>query len=254
MLNLDSLGGCSYCKNLMWRSKIRRALKTWWLIIYQGWKFQKRYKKVGSYDDTFSDERILALLHAEISPWFANIANYLVVGIIPSELTFKQKKRFLVEVKQYFWDDPILFKQCADQIIRRCVPKSEMGEILNHYHSLKCGGHFNGQQTSAKVLQSGFYWPSLFKDAHFFAKSCDRCQMIGNIGRQNEMPLTNVLEVEWELFDVWGIDFMGPFPSSYGYKYILLAVDYVSKWVEVIPTTTCDAKVVLSFIQQNILS
>ena len=66
------------------------------------------------------------------------------------------------------------------------------------------------------------------------------------------MPLTNVLEVE--PFDVWGIDFMGPFPSSCGYKYILLAVDYVSKWVEAIPTITCDAKVVLCFIRSNIFS
>ena len=64
------------------------------------------------------------------------------------------------------------------------------------------------------------------------------------------MPLTNILEVE--LFDVWGIDFMGLFPSYYGYKYILLAVDYVSKWVEAIPTTNCDAKVILIFIRRNI--
>ena len=66
------------------------------------------------------------------------------------------------------------------------------------------------------------------------------------------MPLTNILEVE--LFYVCGIDFMGPFPSSYGHKYILLAVDYVSKWVEAIPTITCDAKVVLRFIRSNIFS
>ena len=66
------------------------------------------------------------------------------------------------------------------------------------------------------------------------------------------MPLTNILKVE--LFDVWGIDFMGPFPSSYGHKYILLAVDYVSKWVEAIPTITCDAKVVLRFIRSSIFS
>ena len=66
------------------------------------------------------------------------------------------------------------------------------------------------------------------------------------------MPFTNILEVE--LFDVRGIDFMGPFPSSYGHKYILLVVDYVSKWVEAIPTITCDAKVVLRFIQSNIFS
>ena len=58
-----------------------------------------------------------------------------------------------------------------------------MGEILTHYHSLECGGHFNGQRTAAKVLQSGFYWPSIFKDAHLFAKSLDNCQRTGNIGR-----------------------------------------------------------------------
>ena len=66
------------------------------------------------------------------------------------------------------------------------------------------------------------------------------------------MPLKNILEVE--LFDVWGIDFMGPFPSSFGNQYILVAVDYVSKWVEAIATTTNDAKVVLKFIKRNIFS
>ena len=66
------------------------------------------------------------------------------------------------------------------------------------------------------------------------------------------MPSNTSLEVE--LFDVWGIDFIRPFPSSYGYKYILLAVDYVSKWVEAITTINCDAKVVLNFIRKNIFS
>ena len=66
------------------------------------------------------------------------------------------------------------------------------------------------------------------------------------------MSLTNILKVE--LINVWGIDFMGPFPSSYGHKYILLAVEYVSKWVEAIPTITCDAKVVLRFSRSNIFS
>ena len=127
-----------------------------------------------------------------------------------------------------------------------------MGEILTHCNSLECEGHFHGQRTVAKVLKLGFYWPSIFKDAHLFAKSCDQCQRTRNIGRRNEMPLTNVLEVE--LFVVWGIDFMGLFRSSYGHKYILLAVDYVSKLVEAIPTITCDAKVVMRFIRSNIFS
>ena len=128
-------------------------------------------------------------------------------------------------MKHYFLDEPLLFRRCAYQIIRRCVPKREMGDILKHCHSLECGGHFNGQRTNEKVLQSSFYWPPLFKDAHSFAKACDQYQRIGNIGKRKEMPLTTILEVE--LFYVWGIYFMRPFPSSYGYKYILLAVDYV---------------------------
>ena len=66
------------------------------------------------------------------------------------------------------------------------------------------------------------------------------------------MPLTSTLEVE--IFDVWGVVFMGPFPPSFGNLYILLAVDYVSKWVEAIATTTNDAKVVVKFLSKNIFT
>ena len=75
---------------------------------------------------------------------------------------------------------------------------------------------------------------------------------MGNISHRNQMPLNNILIVE--LFDVWGIDFMGPFPSSFGYTYILVAVDYVSKWVEAIPTKTNDHKVVLKVLRDNIFT
>lgn len=66
------------------------------------------------------------------------------------------------------------------------------------------------------------------------------------------MPLSPILVVE--IFDVWGIDFMGPFPSSFGFEYILVAVDYVSKWVEAIPARTNDHKVVVKFVQSHIFS
>lgn len=66
------------------------------------------------------------------------------------------------------------------------------------------------------------------------------------------MPQTPILIVE--IFDVWGIDFMGPFPSSFGNLYIVLAVDYVSKWVEAKATKTDDAKVVIDFVRTNIFA
>ncbi|RVW61088.1 Pro-Pol polyprotein [Vitis vinifera] len=100
--------------------------------------------------------------------------------------------------------------------------------------------------------QSGFWWPSLFKDAHSMCKGCDRCQRLGKLTRRNMMPLNPILVVD--VFDVWGIDFMGPFPMSFGHSYILVGVDYVSKWVEAIPCRSNDHKVVLKFLKDNIFA
>ncbi|RVW60077.1 putative mitochondrial protein [Vitis vinifera] len=103
-----------------------------------------------------------------------------------------------------------------------------------------------------KVIQSGFWWPSLFKDAHSMCKACDRCQRLGKLTRRNMMPLNPILIMD--IFDVWGIDFMGPFPMSFGHSYILVGVDYVSKWVEAIPCRSNDHKVVLKFLKDNIFA
>ena len=83
-------------------------------------------------------------------------------------------------------------------------------------------------------------------------KECDKCQRLGKISRLHMMPLNPILVVD--LFDVWGIDFMGPFPSSLGYLYILVGVDYMSKWVEAAPCRAVDHRVVLKFLKENIFS
>ena len=98
-------------------------------------------------------------------------------------------------------------------MIIRCVPKDEIESILAHCHALAYGVHFGGNKIAAKVLQSGFYWPTLFKDAHHFVSTCDQCQRMGSISKWDEPPLQPILEVE--LFDIWGMDFMGPFPSYF---------------------------------------
>ncbi|XP_068319665.1 uncharacterized protein [Pyrus communis] len=134
----------------------------------------------------------------------------------------------------------------------RCVVEDEQSNILNYCHFLACGGHFGASNIVAKVLQSGFFWPSLFKDSHVFVVSCDHCQRTENISCRNQMPFNNILEVE--LFDVCGIDFMGPFSSSFLNKYILAAVDCVLKWVEVGVVPTNDARVILRFLKVNIFT
>lgn len=199
--------------------------------------------------ENFPDEHILAV---NIVPWFANIVNYFATGKTPPNWTAQQRKYFFSQTKYYIWEDPDLFKIGADQVIRRCVPHTEQNDILRHCHSYACGGHFSAKKTGHRILQSGFFWPSIFKDAHYFVKACLRCQQVGGISRRDMMPMTPILVVE--IFDVWGIDFMGPFPTSFGNLYILVAVDYVSKWVEAEATRTNDHSVVCKFIKKNIFS
>ena len=200
-------------------------------------------------DDYFRGEYLMQILSL---PWFADFVNYLVCGVFPPDITYQQRKKFLSDVKHYYWEEPLLYKRCGDGLIRRCLPEDEVKDVLTHCHSLEYGGHFSSTKTAAKVLQSGFYWPTLFQDARQFVLTCDRCQRTGNIGRRNEMPLSGILEVE--IFDVWGIDFMGPFPSSFGNQYILVCVDYVSKWVEAIASPTNDGRVVTKFLRKHIFS
>nr|GEW22094.1 DNA-directed DNA polymerase [Tanacetum cinerariifolium] len=140
---------------------------------------------------------------------------------------------------------PFLFKIYADQIIWRCVHGQEVIDILKACHNRPTGGHHGPNYTAKKVFDSGFYWPTIYCDAHDFVKSCDSCQRQGKISQRDEMP-QNAIQV-CEIFDVWGIDFMGPFPSSRGNKYIHVALDYLSKWVEAKALITNDARVMLKY-------
>jgi len=153
--------------------------------------------------------------------------NYLIVGRILEGWTKNYRDRFFHLVKFFIWDDHYLFKYCSNQAFRRCILDNEVSSVLSFYHVQACGGHFSGRKTVTKAPQYGFYWPTLFRDAFEYYKSCLRCQQLGRIRRRDMMPLNLIFVVA--IFDVWGIDVIEPFPSSFGNEYILLAMDYVSK-------------------------
>nr|GEU65917.1 reverse transcriptase domain-containing protein [Tanacetum cinerariifolium] len=101
-------------------------------------------------------------------------------------------------------------------------------------------GHHSANFTAKKVFDASFFWPTIYWDAHDLVIWCDACQRQGKILQRDEMP-QNAIQV-CEIFDVWGIDFIGPFSSSRGNKYNLVAVDYFSKWVEAKALPTNDAR------------
>ncbi|KAI3755119.1 hypothetical protein L1987_54913 [Smallanthus sonchifolius] len=141
-----------------------------WVLLLQEFDLEVRDKKgcenvvadhlsripLEGVDDTmeinerFPDEQLLAVSTA---PWYAHFVNYLATDSIPSHWEKKRRQRFMAQVKQYIWDEPDLFKIGSDQVIRRCIPDTEVLQVLTHTHSSACGGHFSGQKTGYRVLQ-----------------------------------------------------------------------------------------------------
>nr|GEY96225.1 reverse transcriptase domain-containing protein [Tanacetum cinerariifolium] len=107
---------------------------------------------------TFPLESLNKVAHKDPSTsWFADLANYHAGNFIIKGMTSPQKQKFFKDARHYFWDDPYLFRTCADQIIRRCVAGKEAIDILNACHSGPTGRHYGANYTAKKVFDSGFY-------------------------------------------------------------------------------------------------
>nr|GEV13228.1 hypothetical protein [Tanacetum cinerariifolium] len=142
-------------------------------------------------NDNFPGENLMEI-NTKDEPWFANFANYLVGDVIPKGMTNQQKNKILSDFKHYFWEEPYLFKVCSNGMIRRCVSKPETRTILDQCHHRPTDGHYGPNITAKKVLDSGFYWPTIIKEAHTLVCLCEECQKTGNVSKCDEMPLNNI--------------------------------------------------------------
>ncbi|GJY35841.1 reverse transcriptase domain-containing protein [Tanacetum coccineum] len=176
-------------------------------------------------DDNFPDETLMNVSSTEEDkiPWFADFVNYLVGKILRKGLTYAQR-------------------------CKRCVYGAETQKILDECHHGPTGGHYGPSTTTKKVFDVGFYWQTIFKEAHTLVQNYDACQRSGSLSRRDQMP-QNSIQVN-EIFDIWGINFMGPFTRSHKFEYILVAIDYVSKWAEAEALPTNDARVVIHFLKK----
>nr|GEZ69496.1 reverse transcriptase domain-containing protein [Tanacetum cinerariifolium] len=159
-----------------------------------------------------------------------------VIARLPHPTTIKGICSFLSHADFYR-----RFIQYFSKIAREAI------DILKACHNGPTEGHHGPNYTTKKVFDFGFYWPTIYRDAYDLVKHCDACQRQGKISQHDEMPQNSIKVCE--IFDVWGIDFMGVFPSSRGNKYILMAVDYLSKWVEGKALPTNDARIVCKFLK-----
>ena len=104
--------------------------------------------------ENFPDEQLFQLSFQ--LPWYADIVKFLACGVMPPEFSYQQRKKLRTDSRFYIWDDPLLFKRGADMIIRRCVPESEQGKILQECHASPYGEHFTGDKTATKFSNQVF--------------------------------------------------------------------------------------------------
>ncbi|GJU89898.1 reverse transcriptase domain-containing protein [Tanacetum coccineum] len=191
MLSRDCSGGFSSFKNLISSSVIKKGAEN--LTADHLSRLENPHQSVldkKEINETFPLKTLsMVSFHGNSStPWFVDFANYHAGNLVIKGMSSQQKNMFFKDVKHYFWDDPFLFKIYADQVIRRCVHGQEAIDILKACHNGPTRGHHGPNYTAKK----------------------------GKISQRDEMP-QNAIQV-CEIFDVWGIDFIGSFPSSRGNK------------------------------------
>ena len=112
-------------------------------------------EKRNEIEENFPDEQLFLL--SDQTPWYADIVNYLACGVMSPKFSYQQRWKLRTNCRFYIWDDLLLYRRGVHMIIRRCVPETEQGGIVEKCHASPYGGHFAGDKIAYKILQSGFY-------------------------------------------------------------------------------------------------
>jgi hypothetical protein len=201
--------------------------------------------------DSLPDESIFLISTDDI--WYGDIIIYLQTQTFRPALSSTEFRRIRYQARQYIILDNTLYRRGIDSVFRRCLTFDEAEKDLNDYHSGACGGHMSGYATSQKILRAGYFWPSLFNDCITTIQKCHACQTYNQKIRSHPAPLHPVVSVG--PFAKWGIDFMTCHPhSAGGHGYIIVVVDYFTKWDEAMSTFDNTGKTAALFLFNHVIT
>ena len=159
------------------KKKDAKPCLIWWILLLQEFGLEIRDKsgaenlvvdhlsrlvmdgEPSPLTDEFPDEHLFSI--SGETPWYVDIVNFLVSKTFPGTLSRNEREKTKRDARFYMWDEPYMWKNCSDQVIRRCVPQGEFESFLQFCHSHACGGHFGHKRTFRKILECGLYWPTL---------------------------------------------------------------------------------------------
>jgi len=180
---------------------------------------------------------------------YKNIIYYLKTHNIPVEVTGEAERKNIIKYsKHYILRNNLLFKELKDRYLK-VVKDSEVEPLLYMLHTHPLGGHLGVEKVLEKVKRQ-YYWPQFVEDIKKYIASCDECQKRRKKLRRGEFRPIPV----GEPFEMIGIDFVGPLPRTRkGNKYIIVAIDYLTKWSEAKAVRRATANVAANFIYDEII-
>ncbi|KAK2423436.1 hypothetical protein QL285_033889 [Trifolium repens] len=187
-------------------------------------------------------------------PWFYYIKRYLTKQEYPKNASSIDRKTLRRLASQFFLNGEVLYKRNHDMVLLRCVDKREADLLITEIHEGSFGTHANGHAMAKKILRAGYYWLTMEADCFHYVKTCHKCQIYADKVHVPPTPL-NVLTAPWP-FSMWGIDMIGMIEpnASNGHRFILVAIDYFTKWVEAASYANVTKQVVARFIKKEIIT
>jgi transposase InsO family protein len=178
--------------------------------------------------------------------WILELKAFLVSSRLPEDKS--EAERIVRQASGYCVKDGDLYRCHPNGVALKCISTHQGQELLRDIHAGECGHHASASTLTAKAYRSGFYWPSALWDAAEMVKRCEACQFHAKQIHQPVQELQTI-PLTWP-FAVWGLDILGPFPRVQGgYRYLYVAIDKFTKWVEVEPVCTIPARSVVKFIR-----
>ena len=198
----------------------------------------------------------VTLFHNTRNPkWALPLINFMNSDPSMAKIPYSQKRAFTIKSRRYTFLGGQLYRRGMDDTLRMCVHESEYIPILTCVHAGVGSGHFSAKTTAKQVIYSGFWWPTLHGDAEEIVRRCDACQRSRVPICLDEMPLRPVMSTR--AFSKWGIDFVGPIKPparSTHAQYIIVATDYLTKWVEAKATIHNDARTTAKFLYEFVFT
>jgi hypothetical protein len=188
------------------------------------------------------------------SSWYADII-YVLNNIQAPPGISKNKAKFLkLKAVNFCVLDNSLYWKDSGGMLLRCLLENDVKRAMEEFQKGDCGGHHYWKTTAHKILRVGYYWPTIFTDVYKEVSNCHECQIFDGRTKLHPLPL-KLISVEAP-FMQWGLDFIGEInsPSSAQHKWILIATNYFTKWIEAIPTKHVTDIVIIQFLETNILS